>query len=488
MKRSLTPKQFWEHLPYKTAGKILKLLEMKNIPAEELNCILYEMKEFMIKKEFENYAKNISDEELEEVVNRFYARYLMMPHPYTERKKVSLYADMHIDKQFQAGDSVEIQIMKVWKRDHPHYWEFEVTKGTLKDVVKNFKSNKRGVDLAIDENHEPEHRALGWIKDVYQKGDESLYATVELTKKGAEALSEWLYKYFSPEIIWETVDEETGEVVKNLLIGGAFTNRPFFKNMESIKATEATSNDIHIYSYQSKTMLEFITLMSKFGSAKSLSTAQFSEIQTAFNELPEEEKTEEIKEQLAEVEKKVETVATETETTETTETEEVAETTETETTETEEEVTEVKEVPETLKASEDKKISVDFAEFTRLKNQEAKFKEQIKQFREAEVKNKSQSLQFNEATGEGFLLPSNMDKVQKFALSLTDGQEKTFFEILGTIKTDVSEYFKEKGGAGKAGDTSFDPKMKKKFQEEFNMSEEEAIEAAKSFEKTKKTK
>ncbi len=463
-------------------------MEQKEIPAEDLWCILYELKEYMIKKEFENFAKNIGDDELEEVVNKFYARWLMMPRPYTERKKVSLYADMHIDKQFQSWDTVDIQIMKVWKRDHPHYWEFEVTKWTLKDVVKNFKSNKRGVDLAIDENHEPEHRALGWIKDVYQKGDETLYATVELTKKGAEALSEGLYKYFSPEIIWETVDEETGEPIKNLLIGGAFTNRPFFKNMESIKATEATSNDIHIYSYQSKTMLEFITLMSKFGSAKSLSTAQFSEIQTAYDALPEDEKTEEIKGQLSEVEAKVEAVAETTETTETTETEEVVETTETETTETEEVVDEVKEVPEPLKASEDKKISVDFAEFTRLKNQEAKFKEQIKQFREAEVKNKSQSLQFNEATGDGFLLPANMDKVQKFALSLTDGQEKTFFEILGTIKTDVSEYFKEKGGVGKAGDGTFDPKMKKKFMSEFNMSEEEAVEAAKNFEKSQKNK
>jgi hypothetical protein len=45
--------------------------------------------------------------------------------------------------------------------------------------------------LAVDENHEQNHKALWWFQELYQKGKTSLFAKIELTKKGAELLTEW---------------------------------------------------------------------------------------------------------------------------------------------------------------------------------------------------------------------------------------------------------------------------------------------------------
>jgi phage I-like protein len=52
-----------------------------------------------------------------------------------------------------------------------------------------------------------------------QEDNTKLFAKIELTQLGAEKLARGEYKYFSPEIIWQTTDDETGEPITNLLIG-----------------------------------------------------------------------------------------------------------------------------------------------------------------------------------------------------------------------------------------------------------------------------
>lgn len=58
------------------------------------------------------------------------------------------------DKTFAAGDQVEIQIMRTGKWQHPMYGEIDITAAVLSDVKKNFDEEARGIDLAVDENHE----------------------------------------------------------------------------------------------------------------------------------------------------------------------------------------------------------------------------------------------------------------------------------------------------------------------------------------------
>ena len=70
----------------------------------------------------------------------------------------------------------------------------------------------------MDVNHDPEHKAVGWYKSVFREGNR-LFATIEWTKEGLKHLQEQAYRYFSPELYFEFQDEETGDTIKNLLIG-----------------------------------------------------------------------------------------------------------------------------------------------------------------------------------------------------------------------------------------------------------------------------
>jgi phage I-like protein len=88
----------------------------------------------------------------------------------------------------------------------------------LDDFIKNFQENKRGIDLAVDINHEPNHKAVGWIKNLAKKGGDAVFATVEWTKEGLELVKSGAYKYFSPELFFSFRDEESGETIQNLLV------------------------------------------------------------------------------------------------------------------------------------------------------------------------------------------------------------------------------------------------------------------------------
>lgn len=128
--------------------------------------------------------------------------------------------------------------MRTGKWNHPAYGEFEITPETLTQVKDNFTANLRGIKLAVDENHEPNHKALAWYTELYQVTEDDLFAKLELTQKGADLLNEGAYRYFSPEIVFYKTDEETGKPITNMLVGGAFTNRPFFKSMQPLMASE----------------------------------------------------------------------------------------------------------------------------------------------------------------------------------------------------------------------------------------------------------
>lgn len=216
------------------------------------------------------------------------------------------------DKQYKKGDIVRVQIMRTGKWNHPMYGEVKIEKQTISDVVLNFKTNKRGVELAVDENHEDNHKALAWFKELITDNDgNDLFADVELTQKGANLLNEGAYKYFSPEIVFSKLDEETGEQQSNLLIGGAFTNRPFFKNMVPLMASEDAAADLKsgnddaldrpaIFFSNSSNMKKFLELMSKLVEKDKISTSEKTELEQVYNELPQDDRSDEINKAFAE--------------------------------------------------------------------------------------------------------------------------------------------------------------------------------------------
>jgi hypothetical protein len=73
---------------------------------------------------------------------------------------------------------------------------------------------------------------------VYDRGVNGLWAFVEWTEDGKKLLADGAFKYFSPEFYEEYRDPETGEKRNHVLVGGALTNRPYFKELEPVAASE----------------------------------------------------------------------------------------------------------------------------------------------------------------------------------------------------------------------------------------------------------
>jgi len=122
-----------------------------------------------------------------------------------------------------------IEIAKVVKGFHPAYGEVELTKNDLRAFALNFQEKVAGVDIAIDYDHDA-NVAAGWIKDVFLSMDGTiLYGEVRWTPKGALALSDREYRYFSPEFNRDYVHPHTLKAHGPTLLGGALVNRPFLK-------------------------------------------------------------------------------------------------------------------------------------------------------------------------------------------------------------------------------------------------------------------
>jgi hypothetical protein len=133
-----------------------------------------------------------------------------------------------------------IQIMKAGDFDHPGLGNLKITPADLHQFKENFDKKVRGVDLAVDVAHEPDKGAVAWFKELKVDGDK-LMAKVAWTEEGEELIKSGKYRYFSPEFVFQYKDAESGKQFKDVLLGGAITNRPFLKNMEPIAFSEDAS-------------------------------------------------------------------------------------------------------------------------------------------------------------------------------------------------------------------------------------------------------
>lgn len=306
------------------ATKLLDLLYAQDLSAEDLNSLIWRLREWVMKEKLPKILEEMAEEDLKAVINQMIVERAMYRAPYDiccaetpEALSAALAREEHpdtmrffsemafADKELKAGDVVTIQIMRAGSWQHSLYGEVKVTRQTLKDVKQNFDDNKRGIELAVDENHEDNHAALGWHRELFfEAGDEdNLFAKVELTQAGADKINAGSYKYYSPEIAFQWTHEETGETISNILIGGAFTNRPFFKGMKALKASEGASAAGHgspasgltLFVFSSPdSMKKYLQLVAKFSTKAKLSKDELAELTTAFNELTEAQKQPEV--------------------------------------------------------------------------------------------------------------------------------------------------------------------------------------------------
>ena len=134
--------------------------------------------------------------------------------------------------------SDEIHVVPTGEWEHWTGETFEITSDTVAAMVANFKDGARK-DIPITAGHDfgNESPAIGWFKELIDRGVNGVYALVEWTEEGKRLMRQKAYKYFSAELVFDFKDLETGIKYDVLLTGGALTNKPFFKQLQLDPAT-----------------------------------------------------------------------------------------------------------------------------------------------------------------------------------------------------------------------------------------------------------
>lgn len=156
----------------------------------------------------------------------------------------SFYSSVLLDETNSV--SKDVQVLRTGKFNHPSYGEFEITSQVLSEMKANFDARVRGVDIAFDYFHESEKEASGWVKELQLREDgQELWAVVDWTPKAKQKLADRELRYFSPDFSFQWTEPENGTIYKNVLFGGALTNRPFVKEMKAIVANEQKGENMN---------------------------------------------------------------------------------------------------------------------------------------------------------------------------------------------------------------------------------------------------
>jgi hypothetical protein len=132
-----------------------------------------------------------------------------------------------------------IQGLPLGTYDHPLHGRITITPARIANFVRNFHDKVREIDLDIDYEHkEFGSQAAGWVVEMEDRGTDGLWLQVEWTPKALQALRDKEYRYFSPEFadVWK--HPKSGQKFKDVVFGGAITNRPFLKDIMPINLSE----------------------------------------------------------------------------------------------------------------------------------------------------------------------------------------------------------------------------------------------------------
>jgi len=146
----------------------------------------------------------------------------------------------------QLPNEIEILQAGMWRT--PYHGNFQVTVQDLNEYVQNFANDVRASSsthgLPIDFEHNTHGGAAGWLTKLEVRGT-SLWATIDWNKKGAEAIANKEYKFFSPEFQPEDYEdpERAGVFYNNVCMGGGLTTRPLFKGLTPVTANDADEKE-----------------------------------------------------------------------------------------------------------------------------------------------------------------------------------------------------------------------------------------------------
>lgn len=116
--------------------------------------------------------------------------------------------------------------------DHKLYGKIVVTPERNARFVDNFKNQvyQKDIPITIDIEHDGKvSGAMGYFEELTLNDDGSVDATVRWNDTGRTMIEEDRFHYFSPEWMDSWRNPATGDEFDDVLIGGALTVRPFFK-------------------------------------------------------------------------------------------------------------------------------------------------------------------------------------------------------------------------------------------------------------------
>src|SRR5438034_187333 len=139
-----------------------------------------------------------------------------------------------------ADDKSWIHALPVGEYNHPVYGKMSLTSEKITNFAENIKAKVRGIDPSINEMHgvSGDGPAAGWVKDADARPD-GLWLSVEWTPATAQAIKDKKWRYFSAEYRDKWTNPQ-GKEFKNVIFGGALTNRPFMKNLLPINLSESS--------------------------------------------------------------------------------------------------------------------------------------------------------------------------------------------------------------------------------------------------------
>lgn len=207
-------------------------------------------------------------------------------------------------------------------------------------------------------------------------------------------------------------------------------------------------------------MKTILDLLGKFAEATTLSKEDKKLLQVKFSELSDDDKTEELKEAVAEATTE-EVVAEEVAASET---EEVVE----------EGVAEEATTEEVAASEATDEITIKASEYQSLKGLATQASKLISEKRKDLIASKVNALAFSETNKTGVVLPKMVDEVVSFAMSLSETQSEKFLGIVGKLQTIAASEIGHDKDVAEAADKD----VVNFFMEKLSMSKEDAITAA----------
>ena len=165
--------------------------------------------------------------------------------------KAPINASAYFGDEVMATENVESVVSQIpifpigsFKSHHDMPEGFDITSADVQKFIANFEQGiPNGRELPVYKGHDlnSDRPAVGWVKQLLDRGDKGLWGVVEWTREGLDLIRNKAYKYISPEWRFDYVDSRTGEQYEDVLFAPALVNEPYFP-MPAITASEKNNN------------------------------------------------------------------------------------------------------------------------------------------------------------------------------------------------------------------------------------------------------